>query len=519
MDFDAPIITDDDLPDAPHAAPVDPEAFVDSLFVDLTEPQKQAVLHTEGPLLVLAAAGSGKTRVITRRIAYLVAGCGVPPWQILSLTFTNKAAGEMRERVHKLLGASNSDGTESRATKGLTITTFHSLCARLLRRYAEAAGLKPDFSIYDSADQLALVKKAIAGAQLSTSNFQPRSVLTAISNAKNDLVDCEAFAMSASDFSSKCIAAVYRSYTKSLRQANAVDFDDLLLLVAKVLKQNPDVREDCRRRWQYLLIDEYQDTNKAQFQIASLIAGESTPDRKPNICVVGDPDQAIYGWRGADISNILDFEEHYPAATVVKLGENFRSTAPILATADTLIKFNKRRKHKPLFTSKLGGEKIEVNNCRDERHEGQVVAHWLKRMHEEGKQETDSDGENAVGGLSWREMAVFYRTNALSRVIEEAMREANIPYTIARGTSFYEREEVKNAIGYLRVVANQADSVSLSRIINVPTRGIGDTSYDRVEMVAEREGRPVLELMREVDRIPDLSSRACLLYTSPSPRD
>lgn len=541
MDFDVPILADDEPPDQPRsraevrpdasrtasdrtqaesvAQPPhvqrevkphssrslggDPAAFVESLLVDLTSPQREAVLHTEGPLLVLAAAGSGKTRVITRRIAYLIS-CGVVPWQILALTFTNKAAGEMRERIHAILGSDQ----DSRATKGLTVTTFHALCARLLRRYAEAAGLKPDFTIYDTADQLSLIKSAIAAAQLSTANFQPRSVLSAISNAKNDLIDAEAFAKEAFDFSSKCIAAVYKGYVKSLRQANAVDFDDLLMLVARLLQHDPVVRAECQKRWQYLLIDEYQDTNQAQFLIASLIAGEpagvkgegagasggSGGGKGPNICVVGDPDQAIYGWRGADISNILEFEAHYPAASVIKLGENFRSTESILTCADTLIKFNKQRKHKPLFTSKPGGDKVEANLCRDERHEASVVARWLKERHD--------------SGTAWREMAIFYRTNALSRVMEEALREKSVPYTIARGTSFYDREEVKNAIGYLRVVANQADSVSLGRIVNVPARGIGDTSYEKAEHISQRTGLPVLEVLRRADSIPELSSRA-----------
>jgi DNA helicase-2/ATP-dependent DNA helicase PcrA len=478
----------------PQPAPVTPArpAFsAESLVADLTHPQKEAVLCTEGPLLVLAAAGSGKTRVITRRIAYLIS-CGVPAWQILALTFTNKAAGEMRERVHKLLG----DQVPSR---GLTITTFHSLCARLLRRYAESAGLKPDFSIYDSADQSALCKKVIEALQLSTSNFPPRSVLSAISNAKNDLKDAQAFAAEAFDFSSKIIAKIYAGYTKALRAANAVDFDDLLLLTAKVLKEDAAARAECQRRWQYLLVDEYQDTNHAQFLIASLIAGEGAPGGQgPNICVVGDGDQAIYGWRGADISNILDFEEHYPKARTITLGENFRSTAPILKVADTLIRNNKRRKHKDLFTSRQGGERPEAVLTRDEHHEAALVVDWFKARHEE------SEGS----GVAWRDMAVFYRTNSLSRVMEEALRSAAIPYTIARGTAFYEREEIKNVLAYLRVVANGADGVSLGRIINTPTRGISDKSVDAAEALAARQGGSLLDALRHADQVPGLNPRA-----------
>src|SRR5262245_17551210 len=487
----------DKQPGATPASPSSSRLDAEALFADLTPPQKEAVTCTEGPLLVLAAAGSGKTRVITRRIAYLIS-CGVPPWQILALTFTNKAAGEMRERVFRLLG----DGFSGR---GLTITTFHSLCARLLRRYAVPAGLKPDFSIYDSADQSALCKKVIESLQLSTSNFPPRSVLSAISNAKNDLKDAQAFAAEAFDFSSKMVAKVYAGYTKALRAANAVDFDDLLLLTAKVLKEDNGAREECQRRWQYLLVDEYQDTNHAQFLIASLIAGQGAEGAGgPNFCVVGDPDQAIYGWRGADIGNILEFEEHYPKARVIKLGENFRSTAPILKVADTLIRNNKRRKHKDLFTSREGGERPEAVLTRDEHHEATLVVDWLKARHEEG--ESGEGGEDRV--VAWHDMAVFYRTNSLSRVMEEALRGAAIPYTIARGTAFYEREEVKNVLGYLRVVANGSDSVSLTRVINTPTRGISDKTVDAAEAFAAQHSLSLLDALRQADQFPGLNPRA-----------
>jgi len=470
----------------------------DQLLKGLTAPQAQAVRTTEGPLLVLAAAGSGKTRVITRRIAYLI-GMGVPPWSILALTFTNKAAGEMRERVMSLLG------DDPRHSRGLTVTTFHALCARLLRRYAADAGLKQDYTIYDAGDQATLCKRVITDLQLSTSNWPPRSVLSAISQAKNNLQDAAQFAMTAGDFYSKTIAKIFVAYEKALRQANAVDFDDLLVLTAKALKHSDTMRRECRQRWRYLLIDEYQDTNHAQFQIASLLAGEGgdsaspelpdipgmEPDALgPNICVVGDPDQAIYGWRGADITNILEFEEHYPKAKVIRLGENFRSTAPILAVADTLIRHNKRRKHKDLFTSKPGGEAIQVVHCRDEQHEATLVADWFKRLHEDG--------------VAWRDMAVFYRTNALSRVVEDAMRSAGLPYVIARGTAFYDREEVKNAIAYLRLVANPADDVSLTRIVNTPTRGIGGTTIDRIEAHAAHLGEPLLSVMREPEAVPEI---------------
>jgi DNA helicase-2/ATP-dependent DNA helicase PcrA len=461
----------------------------DPLLADLTPPQQAAVRHTEGPLLILAAAGSGKTRTLTRRIGYLVRS-GIPPWQILAVTFTNKAAAEMRERVLQILG-------EGAVARGLTVTTFHSLCARLLRRYAEAAGLKPEFSIYDTADQSALMKKTLEALGLSSSNFPPRAVLGAISNAKNDLLGPAEFAAQAGDFYAKNIARAYTAYERALRAANAVDFDDLLLLTARMLKDNAQVRAECQSRWRYLMVDEYQDTNRAQFVIASLIAGaqsEAAGDAGPNICVVGDPDQSIYAWRGADISNILDFEKQYPRAAVIKLGENFRSTAPILAVADHLIKKNVRRKDKELFTRKPGGAKVEVTLCRDEQHEAKLILDWFKARRSEG--------------LHWRDMAVLYRTNALSRVMEDALRSAAVPYVIARGTAFYEREEVKNALAYLRLVANSADDVSFSRIINTPTRGLGNASIQAIEVFAAERGIPMLEALRHASAIEGLTPKA-----------
>jgi DNA helicase-2/ATP-dependent DNA helicase PcrA len=478
--------------------PLDPEQ--DPLLADLTAPQRQAVMHTEGPLLVVAAAGSGKTRTITRRIAYLVRA-GIPPWSILALTFTNKAAAEMRERVLALLAE------DPRMSRGLTVTTFHSLCARLLRRYAELSGLpglKPDYSIYDSGDQAALVKKVLTAQGLSTSNWPPRTVLSAISTAKNELLDAAAYAARAGDFYTKTIAKVYAGYEQALRAANAVDFDDLLLLTARMLKERREVREELQQRWQYLQIDEYQDTNRAQFTIASLLAGGGQEgSRGPNICVVGDPDQSIYGWRGADISNILDFEKQYPGCRVITLGENFRSTAPILAVADTLIRHNAVRKHKDLFTRKPGGEKVELVLARDEQHEVSIVVDWFRRMHE-----GEEEGSERPGGAAWRDMAIFYRTNALSRVTEDGLRAAGIPYVIARGTAFYEREEVKTAIAYLRVVANPADEVSLLRVINTPTRGIGDTSLDQLQAFAAGAGIPLMDALRRAGEAPGVSPRA-----------
>jgi DNA helicase-2/ATP-dependent DNA helicase PcrA len=492
---------------------------MDQILAGLTKPQAEAVVHTEGPLLVLAGPGSGKTRVITRRIAYLIA-CGIPAWQILALTFTNKAAAEMRERVMHMLG-------EGVVSRGLTVTTFHALCARLIRKYADIAklpGLTGTFAIYDTDDQTTLIKRAIEQLGLSTSNFPARTVLSRISAAKNELMGPEEFAQQAFDFNGRTIAKVYAAYQKALRAANAVDFDDLLLLTAKMLRENAQVREACRERWQYLLVDEYQDTNRAQFHIAALLAGSGAVDREAgarrgasgglgeehhaerggtrssqNICVVGDPDQSIYAWRGADISNILQFETHFPRAKTIPLGENFRSTKHIIGAADTLIRHNTKRKHKDLFTANEEGAKPEIVLCRDEHHEARLVVDWIKQLRDESFNEGNP--------LAWKDFAVFYRTNALSRVVEDVLRSEAIPYVIARGTAFYQREEVRHAIAYLRVVANPADEVSLLRIVNTPSRGIGDTSMDRVQTLAAERGVPVLDALRQAPGALGLATR------------
>ncbi|TVQ64321.1 MAG: hypothetical protein EA379_01975 [Phycisphaerales bacterium] len=463
----------------------------DPLLADLTDAQRAAVLHTEGPLLILAAAGSGKTRVITRRIAHLVR-MGVPAWSILALTFTNKAAGEMRERVGVLLGE------DTRAARGLTVATFHSLCARLLRRYADllrVPGLDASYSIYDSADQASLMKRVIVDIGLSTTNFPPGSALWAVSKAKNELKDAASVEAEAFDFPSHTHAKIYAAYETALRRANAVDFDDLLMLTVRLLRTSPEALREVRDRWQYLLIDEYQDTNHAQFTLATLIAGgDDAGAAGPNICVVGDPDQSIYGWRGADITNILEFERRHTRCAVITLGENFRSTAPILHVADTLIRHNQLRRHKDLYTSREGGESVEVILCRDERHESGVVEDWLKSQRERG--------------AAWKDMAVFYRTNALSRVIEDALRSGGVPYVIARGTAFYEREEVKDALAYLRVIANPNDDVSLLRIVNKPTRGIGAASLGQVQQRAGALGAPLMQALRQAGSVEGVSARA-----------
>jgi DNA helicase-2/ATP-dependent DNA helicase PcrA len=451
----------------------------------LTEPQRQAVERIEGPVLVLAGPGSGKTTVVTRRVANIVAQ-GIPPWQILALTFTNKAAAEMRRRVDQLVPA----GLPGR--RGLTITTFHAFCARLLRVYGDAAGIGPRFSIYDADDQRDAIKQALREAELSDRNFAPSAVLAAISAAKNRLLDSAGFAAEASDFFGRQIARAFAAYERILRKAGALDFDDLLVATARLLRRDEPVCRDLSDRFQYILVDEYQDTNHAQFVIAGALA-----ERHRNICVVGDPDQSIYGWRGADLRNILDFETRYPEAAVIPLGRNFRSTGHIVRVADALIRHNTARKHKTLHTELGDGARPEVVVCRDEWHEAAVITDALRRRH-------------VADDVPWKEMAVLCRVNALTRVIEDALRDARIPYVIARGTAFYERREVKDALAYLRLVVNPADEMALRRVVNVPARGIGKTSIDRFELHAVRAGVPLVEAMRAGAGAPAVPARAAV---------
>ena len=453
----------------------------DALLADLTDAQRQAVIHRRGALLVLAGPGSGKTTVVTRRVAALIAQ-GVPGYRILALTFTNKAATEMRERISALVGLPGRGGP--------TVATFHSFCARQLRLDAEAAGLARRYSIYDDADRRDALKRAIAEVGLSAQNWAPASVAAAISRAKNRLLDAAAYAADAGDFYSRCIARIYQAYEKILAANDALDFDDLLLRAAALLRQSAPVRTTLQERYQYLLIDEYQDTNHAQFVIAHTLAAAHG-----NICVVGDPDQSIYGWRGADLTNILEFEEHYPEAVIVPLGQNFRSTGHIVETAAGLIRNNRRRKHKHLYTELGEGERPTVVVCRDEHHEASLVADYLRLAFDEN-------------GVPWKEMAVLYRINALSRVLEDAMRDGQIPYVIARGTAFYERKEVKDALAYLRLVANTRDEVSLRRIVNKPARGIGKTTLQKIEIFAIDKQLRLFDALGRAHEVRDLGPRA-----------
>lgn len=458
----------------------------DSLLRDLTEPQRQAVTHVDGPLLIVAAAGSGKTRVITRRVAYLMS-LGIEPRSILAITFTNKAAGEMKQRISADSPRPIHDwGRLDQAWP--IIATFHSLCLRILKHYAPAIGLPPNFSVYDSSDQMHLIKDAIKALDVPMHNLTPGMIHGTISNAKNRLINAEEYAQSALDRYTQVVAQVYRKYQQLLTAANALDFDDLLQRTVRAMQEHPAILAELQERFKYILIDEYQDTNHAQYVLVHALAM-----KHHNICVVGDPDQSIYAWRGADIGNILDFERDYPDATVIRLEQNYRSTKSILAIAEFLISHNRRRKEKRLWTENDAGERALLLLCRDEHDEAHAVAEELARLHGEG--------------TAWNQMAIFYRMNALSRVMEDALRRKQIPYQIARGVEFYNRKEIKDVLAYLRVIANPNDEVSLSRIVNVPTRGIGDGALKHMQAHAVGTGG-LWQAMREAGQIPGLSARA-----------
>ncbi len=448
----------------------------------LTKHQQEAVAHTNGPLLVLAGPGSGKTTVVTQRIANLIAS-GVPPWNILALTFTNKAAQEMRNRVHVLLEQ------DALSASGLTVSTFHAFCARVLRQWGDHIIGTTSFTIYDTADQKNAMKAAIKSAELSDSNWRPASVLAAISDAKNKLIDVDTFESEASDFYTKSIAKMYRAYDKILRSNDAVDFDDLLLHTARLLDIDEEVRQSLENRYQYLMIDEYQDTNHTQFVIANKIAANHR-----NICVVGDPDQSIYAWRGADISNILDFEEHYGEGTVIPLGRNFRSTGNIVNVAATLISNNVLRKDKELYTDLEDGYEPNIISVEGEHEEADAIVSEVSRLR--------------GNGVPLKQMAVLYRVNALSRVLEDAFRVEGIPYVVARGTAFYDRKEIKQALSYLRLLVNPKDDVAFARVINTPTRGIGSTSISRLEHIAYTRSISLLEATSTVSKEQGFTARA-----------
>ena len=449
----------------------------DTTREQLTASQKQAVFHFEGPLLVLAGPGSGKTRVITYRIAALI-DSGVRPYNICAITFTNKAAEEMRQRAFTL-GAS----------AGAHISTFHSLCVRILRQYSDKAGINPNFSVYDDSDQTRCIKEAIKNCDLDTANFSPARMLDAISALKNKLIDAEFFKTEADDFFSRTLAEIYLGYQQILSERNGLDFDDLLMKVAFLLRDHPDVCSELGNRFKFLLIDEYQDTNRAQYEIAKSLVSQHS-----NICATGDPDQSIYRWRGADIRNILTFESDWPEATVVKLEENFRSTANILVVADSLIAFNQNRKEKKLVATLPVGEDVLITEFEDENYEAQGVAQQIKEL-------TDK-------GASLNSMAVFYRVNAMSRVLEEAFIRNKIPYEVVRGVEFYRRKEIRDLLAYLKILVNPNDEIALLRIINTPARGIGKTTTNRVHDYAVRNNIGFFEALKKSDRIESLPKAA-----------
>ena len=488
-------LSDEAHPEAAATAPPEPASFKEAnagyrsagvdhaaeLTEGLTQPQAEAVAHVDGPLLVLAGPGSGKTRVITRRVAYLVRVCGVPPWHVLAITFTNKAAGEMRERVAQLL-------TEKQA-RAATVSTFHALCARLIRQHAERVGLQPGYSIYDTGDQKAAIKTALSELEINPKNFPPASMLAGISNAKNELLTPAAYQATANDFHKRTVAKVYVKYQQILQRNSAVDFDDLLMKTVELCANHPDVLAELQDRFRYVLVDEYQDTNRAQFMIADFLAKSHH-----NLMVTGDPDQSIYGWRGADLRNILDFEGGYAEAKLIRLEQNYRSTKTILAAADALIANNTRRKKKRLFTDNADGEPVRVVKTYDQDQEAQFLAEKLKAHHD--------------AGTPWSDMAVFYRINSLSRSLEDALRDAAVPYQIARGTVFYDRKEVKDALSFLRAIANPSDEVTLFRIINTPARGISAASVKAIQAHTLKTGLPVNEALANPEQITGLNNRA-----------
>ncbi|HEK9097311.1 TPA: DNA helicase PcrA [Streptococcus equi subsp. zooepidemicus] len=444
------------------------------LLDGMNDKQAEAVQTTEGPLLIMAGAGSGKTRVLTHRIAYLIDEKFVNPWNILAITFTNKAAREMRERALAL----------SPATKDTLIATFHSMCVRILRREADHIGYNRNFTIVDPGEQRTLMKRIVKALNLDPKKWSERSILATISNAKNDLLDERAYELGASDLYSQTVARCYKAYQEELRRSEAMDFDDLIMMTLRLFDQNPDVLAYYQQRYQYIHVDEYQDTNHAQYQLVTLLAS-----RFKNICVVGDADQSIYGWRGADMQNILDFEKDYPDARVVLLEENYRSTKKILQAANEVIQHNRHRRPKKLWTQNADGEQIVYYRANDERDEAVFVASTISNMCLEL-------------GKSFKDFAVLYRTNAQSRTIEEALLKSNIPYTMVGGTKFYSRKEIRDVIAYLTVVANLSDNISFERIVNEPKRGVGPGTLDKLRQFAYGQEQSLLEAASSLEQSP-----------------
>ncbi len=454
----------------------------EELLADLNPAQREAVLHVDGPLLVVAGAGSGKTRVLTHRVAHLIRAHGIKPNEILAITFTNKAATEMRERLERMLG---------RTARAIWILTFHAACGRMLRREAERLGYRSSFTIYDQADQVRLVKACLEELGKDPKRFTPRGIHAQISNAKNQLVTPEEYTARVSSFWDQTVAEVYELYQRRLFRSNAVDFDDILMLTVQVLERFPEARERWQTAFRHVLVDEYQDTNHAQYRLLQLLA-----EKHRNVFAVGDPDQSIYAFRGADIRNILDFERDFGGAGVVALEQNYRSTNRILEAANAVIGNNRDRKPKRLWSELGDGDPVEVVEVEDEHAEARFVAAEIARLVE--------------GGASASEIAVFYRTNAQSRVLEDVLVRQGVPYQVIGGPRFYERAEIKDAVAYLAVLNNPTDAVSLMRIANRPRRGIGDTSIQRLVAQADALGVSLWEALGDPEAagVATASSRA-----------
>ena len=453
------------------------------LLNGMNDRQAEAVQTTEGPLLIMAGAGSGKTRVLTHRIAYLIDEKMVNPWNILAITFTNKAAREMKERAAAL----------NPATQDCLIATFHSMCVRILRREADHIGYNRNFTIVDPGEQRTLMKRILKSLNLDPKKWNERAILGTISNAKNDLIDEVAYANMAGDMYTEIVAKCYTAYQKELRQSEAMDFDDLIMLTLRLFDKNPDVLTYYQQRYQYIHVDEYQDTNHAQYQLVKLLAS-----RFKNICVVGDADQSIYGWRGADMQNILDFEKDYPEAKVVLLEENYRSTKTILQAANEVIRNNRNRRPKNLWTQNEDGEEIVYYGANDEQDEALFVARTIDQLSREG--------------YSHKDFAVLYRTNAQSRTVEEALLKANIPYTMVGGTKFYSRKEIRDVISYLNLIANPSDNISYERVVNEPKRGVGPGTVEKIRDFASSQEISLLDASANIMLSPVKGKAAQAVY-------
>jgi DNA helicase-2/ATP-dependent DNA helicase PcrA len=466
----------------PRGAPTEAGADrVERLLAGLNPPQREAVEHTEGALLVLAGAGSGKTRVLTHRIAYLLATGEAKPGEILAITFTNKAAAEMRERVGGLIG---------RSVRAMWVTTFHSACARILRVDAERLGYSRSFTIYDQGDSLRMVKRCLQELHVDPKRYPPRAVQNKISSSKNQLIDASGYAETMVGGFEEVVAEVFPLYEKRMLEANAMDFDDLLVRTVNVLELFEDVRERWRRTFRHVLVDEYQDTNHAQYKMLQILAKDHG-----NLMVVGDEDQSIYSFRNADIRNILDFEHDFPEAATVKLEQNYRSTQTILSAANAVVSNNRERRPKELWTEIAGGEPVQLKELGDEHEEARWVAGEIERLAEEE-------------GVKRSKVAIFYRTNAMSRVLEDTLGRFDVSYQVIGGTKFYERAEIKDAVAYLSLLVNPADQVSFSRVINSPRRGIGNTTQGRLAAYANTTGLPIWEVMERVEDVPGISAAA-----------